>query len=153
VVDFRGALALEGKATFTENHGFPAKPSDEQGPPMISTYAPLFLMIAVASLLAGLFFTGATFLGGKVNKTREKMLPFECGSESSGGRHLKLSVKFYLTAILFVVFDIEAVFIYPWAIQFKALGWTGLGSMFGFLAVVVVALVYVVKKGALEWEN
>ena len=58
-----------------------------------------------------------------------------------------------LTAILFVVFDIEAVFIYPWAIQFKALGWTGLGSMFGFLAVVVVALVYVVKKGALEWES
>jgi NADH-quinone oxidoreductase subunit A len=62
-------------------------------------------------------------------------------------------VKFYLTAILFVVFDIESVFIYPWAIQFKNLGWTGLGSMFGFLAVVVVALVYVVKKGALEWES
>ena len=124
---------------------------------MIATYAPMFLMIAVASLLAGLFFTGATFLGGKVNKTREKMLPFECGSESSGGRHLKLSVKFYLTAILFVVFDIEAVFIYPWAVQFKALstanGWVPLGSMFGFLAVVIVALVYVVKKGALEWES
>ena len=120
---------------------------------MISTYAPMFLMIVVASLLAGLFFIGATFLGGKVNKTREKMLPFECGSESSGGRHLKLSVKFYLTAILFVVFDIEAVFIYPWAITFKSLGWTGLGSMFGFLAVVIVALVYVVKKGALEWET
>jgi NADH-quinone oxidoreductase subunit A len=120
---------------------------------MISTYAPMFVMIGIASLVAGLFFTGATFLGGKVNKTREKMLPFECGSESSGGRHLKLSVKFYLTAILFVVFDIEAVFIYPWAIQFKSLGWIGLGSMFGFLAVVVVALVYVVKKGALEWES
>ena len=120
---------------------------------MISTYAPMFLMIVVASLLAGLFFVGASFLGGKVNKTREKMLPFECGSESSGGRLLKLSVKFYLTAILFVVFDIEAVFIYPWAITFKSLGWTGLGSMFGFLAVVIVALVYVVKKGALKWET
>lgn len=120
---------------------------------MIATYAPMFMMIAVASVLAVLFFTGATFLGGKVNKTEEKMKPFECGSESSGGNHLKLSVKFYLTAILFVVFDIEAVFIYPWAVQFKTLGWLGMMSMFGFLAVVVVALVYVVKKGALEWEN
>lgn len=124
---------------------------------MIGTYAPMFLMILTAAALAGLFFTGATFLGGKLNKTPEKMKPFECGSESSGGNHLKLSVKFYLTAILFVVFDIEAVFIYPWAVQFKALsianGWVPLGSMFGFLAVVIVALVYCVKKGALEWET
>ena len=120
---------------------------------MISTYLPMFMLLGLAIFLALLFFTGATFLGGKVNKTREKMLPFECGSESSGGNHLKLSVKFYLTAILFVVFDIESVFIYPWAIQFKNLGWSGLASMFGFLAVVVVALVYVVRKGALEWET
>jgi NADH-quinone oxidoreductase subunit A len=120
---------------------------------MIATYAPMFLMIAVAALLAGLFFTGASFLGGKLDKTPDKMKPFECGSESSGGNHLKLSVKFYMTAILFVVFDIEAVFIYPWAVQFKSLGWTGLASMMGFLAVIVVALVYVWKKGALEWES
>ena len=120
---------------------------------MISTYAPLFLMIAVASLLAGLFFTGATFLGGKVNKTREKMLPFECGSESSGGRHLKLSVKFYLTAILFVVFDIEAVFLYPWAAQFRQLGWFGLVEMVLFLTVLGATLLYAWKKGALEWEK
>lgn len=128
---------------------------------MIGTYAPMFLMIATAVALAALFFTGATFLGGKLKKTPEKMKPFECGSESSGGRHLKLSVKFYLTAILFVVFDIEAVFIYPWAVQFKSLSmanapdvnWVPLGSMFGFLAVVIVALVYCVKKGALEWES
>ncbi|MCL2778801.1 MAG: NADH-quinone oxidoreductase subunit A [Polyangiaceae bacterium] len=120
---------------------------------MIALYAPMFLMIAVAALLAGAFFLGATYLGGKVNKTVEKMKPFECGSESSGGRHLRPSVKFYLTAILFVVFDIETVFLYPWAIQFKSLGWVGVGSMFGFLGVVIVALVYVVKKGALEWES
>jgi NADH-quinone oxidoreductase subunit A len=111
------------------------------------------MMIAVAIALAVLFFTGATFFGGKLEKTVEKMKPFECGSESSGANHLKLSVKFYLTAILFVVFDIEAVFIYPWAVQFKTLGWLGLASMFGFLSVVIVALVYVVKKGALEWES
>lgn len=120
---------------------------------MIATYLPMFMMIAVAITLAVLFFTGASFLGGKLDKTPEKMMPFECGSESSGGNHLKPSVKFYLTAILFVVFDIEAVFLYPWAVQFKQLGWVGLASMFGFLAVIVVALVYVVKKGALEWET
>jgi NADH-quinone oxidoreductase subunit A len=120
---------------------------------MIGTYGPMFLMIVTASLLAAAFFLGATFLGDKLKKTPEKMKPFECGSESTGGNHLKLSVKFYLTAILFVVFDIESVFLYPWAVQFKGLGWIGLASMFGFLAVVVVALVYVVKKGALEWES
>ncbi len=62
-------------------------------------------------------------------------------------------MKFYLTAILFVVFDIEAVLIYPWTTQFRALGWTGLATMASFLALIVVALVYVWKKGALEWES
>jgi NADH-quinone oxidoreductase subunit A len=118
----------------------------------ITTYLPVFIMLVAAALVAGVFFTGASLLGKK-NPTREKMLPFECGSESSGGRHLKLSVKFYLTAILFVVFDIESVFIYPWAVQFRSLGWLGLFEMMSFLGVVVVALVYVWKKGALEWES
>lgn len=120
---------------------------------MYATYGPVIAIILVAFTLAGLFFLGATFLGPKKNPTREKMLPFECGSESTGGNHIKLSVKFYLTAILFVVFDIEAVFIYPWAVKFKDLGWNGLVSMFGFLATVIVALVYVWRKGALEWEQ
>jgi NADH-quinone oxidoreductase subunit A len=119
---------------------------------LIAIYGPMFIMIAASAGLAILFFIGASKLGKK-NPTKEKMLPFECGSESSGGRHIKLSVKFYLTAILFVVFDIETVFIYPWAIRFKDLGWFGLAEMFGFLAVVVVALVYVWRKGALEWES
>ncbi len=118
---------------------------------LVSTYAPIFAIILVAFTLASLFWIGASTLGTK-NPTREKMLPFECGSESSGGRHLKLSVKFYLTAILFVVFDIEAVFIYPWAVQFRSLGWFGLGEMFSFLAVVVVGARLRLEKGALEWE-
>jgi NADH-quinone oxidoreductase subunit A len=116
-------------------------------------YAPVLMILAAATLLGSLFFLGATYLGGKLKKTEEKMLPFECGSDSSGGRHLKLSVKFYLTAILFVVFDIEVVFVYPWVIQFKQLGWMGLATMFGFLAVIVVGLVYCWRKGALEWET
>ena len=127
---------------------------------LISTYAPIFMIIVVAFAVSTVFWLGATFLGrlrpvgdGDRNPTREKMLPFECGSESSGGRHLKLSVKFYLTAILFVVFDIESVFVYPWAVRFRSLGWLGLGEMLGFLGVVVIALVYCWRKGALEWES
>jgi len=120
---------------------------------MITAYAPIFMILIAATGLALVFFLGHTFLGKKAKFSHERMQPFESGSESSGGRHLKLSVKFYLTAILFVVFDIEVVFLYPWAIHFRELGWTGLGTMFGFLSVVIVALVYVWKKGALEWES
>jgi NADH-quinone oxidoreductase subunit A len=119
---------------------------------MIATYAPLFLLIATAFLIASLFWGAATFLGRHKKPNAEKNAPFECGSESTGGQ-VKLSVKFYLTAILFVVFDIEAVFVYPWAIHFRGLGWFGLVDMLGFLSVIVVALVYVWKKGALEWET
>jgi NADH-quinone oxidoreductase subunit A len=119
---------------------------------LVDTYGPLFLLFAVAGLLATVFLF-ATPLGGKRNPNPEKMTPYECGSESTGARHVKLSVKFYLTAILFVVFDVEAVFIYPWAIQFRSLGWAGIATMGGFLATLSLALVYCWKKGALEWET
>ena len=119
---------------------------------MFATYGPMLMMLAVAALLASLFFIGASTLGTK-KPTKEKMMPFECGSESSGGNHLKLSVKFYLTAILFVVFDIEVVLMYPWALQFRTLGWGGMATMGSFVALLVVALLYVWKKGALEWEK
>jgi NADH-quinone oxidoreductase subunit A len=119
---------------------------------MVAIYAPMFLMLVVASAIASIFYTVATILGRHKHPSAGKNAPFECGSESTGGG-MRLSVKFYLTAILFVVFDIEAVFVYPWAIHFRDLGWFGLWEMLGFLAVVTVALVYVWKKGALEWET
>lgn len=119
---------------------------------LVRTYAPVFLMLTVAALVSGLFFALASVLGKK-RPTPEKMEPYECGSESSGGRHVKLSVKFYLSAILFVVFDIESVFVYPWALHFRTLGWAGMIEMMSFLAVIAVALLYVWRKGALEWES
>ena len=118
----------------------------------METYVPLLLLFAVAAALTLGLFTATSLIGPK-NPTPEKMIPFECGSDSTGGRFVKPSVKFYLTAILFVVFDIEAVLIYPWAIQFRSLGWVGFATMLSFLALLVVALVYVWKKGALEWET
>ena len=119
---------------------------------MVSTYVPLLLLFLAGGLLTLVFFLLTPLLGTK-NPNPEKMTPFECGSESTGGRHVKLSVKFYLTAIIFVIFDVEAVFIYPWAIQFRSLGWIGLVAMLAFLSTLALALVYCWKKGALEWEK
>jgi NADH-quinone oxidoreductase subunit A len=120
----------------------------------MATYVPLLILFAIALVIVLALFALTSFLGPK-NPTATKMLPFECGSfeeDSVGGRFLKPSVKFYLTAILFVVFDIEAVFIYPWTVQFQGLGWLGLATMTSFLVLLVTALIYVWKKGALEWE-
>ena len=119
---------------------------------MMATYVPLLLLFLVAIAVVGKTWLSATYLGPK-NPTPEKMMPYECGSETTGGRFVRPSVKFYLTAILFVVFDIETVLIYPWAIQFRALSWAGFAIMASFLAQLVIALIYVWKKGALEWEK
>jgi len=118
----------------------------------MATYVPLLLLFAIAAALTLAMFTMTSVLGPK-KPTAERMIPYECGSESTGGRFVRPSVKFYLTAILFVVFDIEAVFIYPWAVQFRQLGWAGFATMTSFIVLLVVALVYVWKKGALEWEK
>ena len=118
----------------------------------MATYVPLLLLFIVGAVITGALFTLSSVLGPK-NPTPEKMMPYECGSDSTGGRFVKPSVKFYLTAILFVVFDIEVVLMYPWAIQFRTLGWSGMATMASFVALLVVALIYVWKKGALEWET
>lgn len=119
---------------------------------MLELYLPMFLMFGIALLIGGVMFAAGQFVGPK-NPTAEKLTPFECGNDTEGGRHTKLSVKFYLTAILFVVFDIEVVFMYPWAALFKGLGWAGFMTMLAFIIALLVALVYCWRKGALEWES
>lgn len=118
----------------------------------MASYVPLLLLFVVGAALTLIIWALSTYIGPK-NPTPEKMIPYESGSESTGARFVKPSVKFYLTAILFTVFDIEAVLIYPWTTQFRALGWAGLATMGSFLVLIVVALLYVWKKGALEWEK
>jgi NADH-quinone oxidoreductase subunit A len=118
----------------------------------MASYVPLLLLFVVGAGLTLVIWLLSTYVGPK-NPTPEKMIPYESGSESTGARFVKPSVKFYLTAILFTVFDIEAVLIYPWTVQFRSLGWTGLATMASFILLIVVALLYVWKKGALEWEK
>jgi NADH-quinone oxidoreductase subunit A len=115
-------------------------------------YLPMFVMFAVVGLIASVMFIGGQFVGPK-NPTPEKMMPFECGNDTPGAGNTKMSVKFYLTAILFVVFDVEVVFMYPWAALFKGLGWGGFTAMLGFIVALIIALAYCWKKGALEWER
>ena len=119
---------------------------------MFEVYLPVLMMLGIAVIIPVAMFTLSSVLGPK-NPTEEKMIPYESGSESDGARHVRLSVKFYLTAILFVVFDIEAVFMYPWASRFRDLGWFGLVEMILFITVLIVTLAYAWKKGALEWER
>ncbi|MBS1944073.1 MAG: NADH-quinone oxidoreductase subunit A, partial [Bacteroidetes bacterium] len=77
---------------------------------------------------------------------------FECGIEPHGNARAPFSVKYFLIAILFVLFDVEVIFLYPWAVTFKSLGWFGLAEMLVFLAFVLAGFFYVIKKGALKWE-
>lgn len=119
---------------------------------MLETYLPAMIMMIIAIVFATAIFTLTSVLGKK-NMTPEKATPYESGSPSTGAEHVRISVKFYLTAILFVVFDIEAVFLYPWAAIFRQLGWFGLLEMFAFITILAITLVYAWKKGALEWEK
>jgi len=119
---------------------------------MTAVYLPVFIMLAVAVLIAVGMFVATTYIGPK-NMTPAKAIPYESGSATQGARHVRLSVKFYVTAILFVVFDIEAVFLYPWSGLFRDLGWLGFGEMLAFVVILAITLVYVWRKGALEWEK
>ncbi len=119
---------------------------------MVPVYTPLLLIILVATALVGAFFLLSELLGTK-NMTPEKAEPYECGMPTKGARHLQVSVRFFLVAIMFAVFDIEAVFLYPWAAMFRELGWFGLMEMLIFMLVLGVTLVYALKKGAFEWER
>ena len=118
----------------------------------MATYLSVLMLMGVAALIAVGMYVATTYLGPKApNPVKDE--PFECGNPSEGARKLRPSVKFYLTAILFVVFDIEVVMIYPWAVEFRSLGWTGFATMASFILLLAVVLAYVWKKGALEWEK
>ncbi len=117
----------------------------------LQTYFPLALAFLLAGGLAAALL-GAALLLGPRRPSKVKAAPFECGSVPIGDARQRFGVKFYVVALLFIVFDIEAVFLYPWAVQVRELGWPGFAGMAIFGFTLLVGLVYVWKKGALEWE-
>ncbi|MBN2359447.1 MAG: NADH-quinone oxidoreductase subunit A [Deltaproteobacteria bacterium] len=118
---------------------------------MLVPYAGVALMIAVAIALAAVFLLGSIYLGPRAPNP-VKSEPWECGTVSVGSVRRRFSVRFYLIALLFVVFDVEIVFLFPWAVLARELGWAGFSAMAVFVAVLGLGLAYVWKRGALEWE-
>ncbi len=114
-------------------------------------YAPILFLLALGGGLAVFFLLGSVFLGPAL-KNPIKAKPFECGHPSEGQPSQRFSIKFYSIAILFILFDIEAVFIFPWAVALGGLKLFGLIEMLIFLVVLAVALAYVWAKGGLEWD-
>src|SRR6476661_6110365 len=93
----------------------------------------------------------ATHLLGPKRKSKIKLDTFECGIESQGNARIPFSIKYFLVAILFVLFDVEVIFMYPWAVNFKELGVTGLIEMLIFMSLLLTGFFYIIKKGALKW--
>jgi NADH-quinone oxidoreductase subunit A len=121
-----------------------------------SKLSPLLVLLILAGGIAGLLLMLATVIGPKAMNTR-KALPFECGNRPLGPRTQRVSVKFYLVAMLFILFDIEIVFMYPWAVVYRDFlaqhGSIIFWSMAGFVSVLTFGYIYAIKKGALDWRS
>ena len=117
----------------------------------MEAYLPIVLMLGLG-VIAGLVFTNINRWIGPKRPTEEKLSTYESGMEPVKSARERFSVKFYLVAMLFILFDIEIVFMYPWAVKFKELGVAGFVEMMLFIAVLLVGYLYILKKGALEWR-
>ena len=137
--------------------GFVAVPTSEVYAgvrPVLSNWLPfLFYAIFAAAIPASMIALSFKLPKPPVSRTQQRMIPFESGvSQGAPSRERRFTVSFYLTAILFILFDIEIVFLYPLAVQLDALGWFGVAELLVFVAILAVAYVYVWRKGALDWH-
>ena len=121
---------------------------------MLSDWLPFLIYALLAAVIPATMIMGSfVFSTRPSSRTKQRMLPFESGvSQEAPGQQRRFTVSFYLTAILFILFDIEIVFLYPLAVQLDALGWFGIGEFLVFVAILAVAYVYVWRKGALNWH-
>jgi NADH-quinone oxidoreductase subunit A len=126
-------------------------PFSESGPLLMSEYVGIVVTFVLAGALVGAFILLASTLGPKMPSV-VKSEPFECGVEPLSLPTGRLSIKFYLTAILFILFDVELVFLYPWAVVFRDLGMLGLAEIVIFLGVLMAGFFYAWDNGALEWQ-
>jgi len=118
---------------------------------MLEQYVPILLFIIVAAAL-GVVLLGAGGLLGAHNPDKEKNAPYECGFDAFESARIPFDVRYYLIALLFIIFDLETAFFFPWAVALDKIGWFGFGAMMIFLFLLVVGFLYEWKKGALEWE-
>ena len=118
---------------------------------MLGEYLPILLFLMVSSIIGIALLVLGNLLGPQRPES-EKLSPYECGFEAFEDARMQFDVRYYLIAILFIVFDLEIAFVFPWAVIFRDLGVTGLVEMGIFLGLLVLGFVYVWKKGALEWE-
>ena len=118
---------------------------------MIEQYLPVVVTFCLAGALVGIMVSAGRLLGPS-RPSVTKGEPFECGNPPSGSAWGRFAVKFYMTAILFIVFDVETIFLLPWAVSARTLGWPGFAAAMVFIAILTIGLVYEWKKGALEWD-
>ncbi|GMQ89834.1 MAG: NADH-quinone oxidoreductase subunit A [Gammaproteobacteria bacterium] len=118
---------------------------------MLANYLPILIFIAVALLMGGAIMLLGGILGPH-NPDSEKLSPYECGFEAFEDSRMKFDVRYYLVAILFIIFDLEIAFLFPWAVVLEEIGLFGFFAMMLFLAILIVGFLYEWKKGALEWE-
>jgi len=118
---------------------------------MLQEYLPVLIFLGIATSI-GLVLLGLGFLFGSGRKDAEKLSPYECGFEPFDDTRTKFDVRYYLVAILFIIFDLEIAFLFPWAVSLDVVGKFGLVAMGIFLAILVVGFIYEWKKGALEWD-
>ncbi len=118
---------------------------------MLQEYFPILVFLGVATGI-GVLLLGLGFLIGSGGKDAEKLSPYECGFEAFEDSRTKFDVRYYLVAILFIIFDLEIAFLFPWAVVLDEIGTFGLAAMGIFLTVLVIGFIYEWKKGALEWE-
>jgi NADH-quinone oxidoreductase subunit A len=118
----------------------------------LQSYAPLLIHLLVAMALAGAMLLLSTFVGQR-RPTRANMQAYECGVPSVGDAREPFSVKFYLVAMVFILFDVEAIFLYPWAYVYRDLHWFGFVEMLLYILILLVGYVYLWKKGALDWNR
>ena len=118
---------------------------------LLASYFPILVFLGIAFALAGIM-VFLPMLIARQKPDREKDSPYECGFDAFGDARGQFDVRFYLVAILFIIFDLEVAFLFPWAISLGTIGKAGFWSMIGFLSVLTVGFIYEWKKGALEWE-
>lgn len=116
-----------------------------------SDYLPIFIQFALAMGFVVITMI-ATHLLGPHRKGKKKDIAFECGIESIGDARTPISIKYFLIAILFVLFDVEIIFMYPWAVNFLELGWFGFWEMLTFMGLLLVGFYYIIKRDVLKWE-